>query len=518
MKSIQTKFILLIVVAVVLTELVTSAIGSYSYSSAMRDDSNRILQLTAEEKTEEINSILGRIEQSVDVMVEHSLDRLQSVDRLENDLEYLEEYTSDIEHLGITTANRTTGVVGVYIRYNPYILPADAGFFQLRPLGVEIFKSIPVTDFSEYELEETEQLDWYTRPIKNGKPTWILPYYDENINGYMISYVVPLYKDGEVLGVLGMDVDYTYLTQLVDEITLYDTGHAFLTNAEYEVLHSKQSEIGVNAKKTDEKVVYQELINGMYLGVAVPKGEVLQGVNYMLLDILFVSLIAIGLAVLVTILVVKSIIRPLKQLEESAREVAKGNLEAEFVCNSEDEIGVLAQTMRETAKELKNRIDFINDLAYVDELTGVKNRTAYAQELMRRKEQDNEICAVFVIDLNGLKYINDAYGHLCGNEIIIKVSQMITAVFGYENTYRIGGDEFVVVMSVDSGVDVEKLETQFKEKLKQQEGNIYVEAALGYAVGEPQETYDNIFKRADELMYEYKQKMKERGENSRFLT
>ena len=55
MKSIQTKFILLVVVAIVLTELLTSAIGSYSYSCTMEEDADRILQLAAEEKMQELN-------------------------------------------------------------------------------------------------------------------------------------------------------------------------------------------------------------------------------------------------------------------------------------------------------------------------------------------------------------------------------------------------------------------------------------------------------------------------------
>ena len=55
MKSIQTKFILLVVVAIVLTELLTRAIGSYSYSCTMEEAADRILQLAAEEKMQELN-------------------------------------------------------------------------------------------------------------------------------------------------------------------------------------------------------------------------------------------------------------------------------------------------------------------------------------------------------------------------------------------------------------------------------------------------------------------------------
>ena len=54
--------------------------------------------------------------------------------------------------------------------------------------------------------------------------------------------------------------------------------------------------------------------------------------------------------------------------------------------------------------------------------------------------------SIFVIDANGLKFVNDNYGHEIGNELIMKVTQMITEVFGEENAYRIGGDEFAVLL------------------------------------------------------------------------
>jgi len=517
MKSIQTKFIFLIITVIFLTVLASGVISSYFFSQTLRDDSNRILELTCEESAQELNNLFGRIEQSVTVMAVHALDHMESVHRLKNNPEYLQDYTEDIANLGVTAAGKTEGTIGVYIRYNPDTFPSDSGFFKLRALGEENFHRVKVTDFSQYDENDDEHVGWYYTPIKNGEPTWMLPYYDKNLDVYMISYIVPLYKDGETIGIIGMDIDYAYITKLVDNIKLYETGHTFLTNDKFEVLHSKQFEAGVQPFPKNMKVVYEKLNNNMYLGGAVPLSEIMHERNVMILYIILASLITVMLSVCVTYFVTKSIIKPLKHLERAAKEIAEGNLDVEIVCYSEDEVGVLAKTLRETTKELKNQMDFVNNLAYLDELTRVKNRTAYAQELVHRKEDKSEIIAVFVIDINGLKYINDTFGHPCGNEFIIAMSKMITTVFGYENTYRIGGDEFVVVISVEKESDAEQLENQFRDKLKSQEGNIRVEAAVGYAVGKMQEPYEEIFKRADERMYDQKQMMKEKGENSRFL-
>lgn len=517
MKSIQTKFIFLIITMIFLTVLASSVISSYFFSRSLGNDSNRILQLTCQESAQKLNALFGRIEQSVDVMAVHALDHIGSLHQLMNNQKYLQEYTEDIANLGITAANKTEGAIGVYIRYNPELLPSDSGYFMLRTLGEKDFHRVEVTDFSQYDEDDIENVGWYYTPIRNGEPTWMLPYYDKHLDVYMISYIVPLYKDGETIGIIGMDIDYAYITSLVDEIALYETGHAFLTNDKYEVLHSKQFEVGAQAFPTDMKVAYETLDNNMYLGVAIPLREIMHERDAMVQYIVLASFIVVMLSVCVNYFVAKTIIRPLKNLERAAREIAEGNLDVDIVCNSEDEVGVLAETLRKTTKELKSRIDYINDLAYLDGLTGVQNRTAYSQELIRRKEEQSEKCTVFVIDLNGLKYINDTFGHPCGNEFLITLSKMITSVFGYENTYRIGGDEFVVVSSVEKESDAKQLEKQFEDKIKAQTGNICVQAAIGYAIGEMQEPYEEIFKRADDKMYIRKQEMKKRGENSRIL-
>lgn len=71
------------------------------------------------------------------------------------------------------------------------------------------------------------------------------PYMNENINIYMISYVVPLFaEDGTSIGIVGMDIDFSQITDLVDETTVYQSGYAFLTDASGSIMHHKNVDEG----------------------------------------------------------------------------------------------------------------------------------------------------------------------------------------------------------------------------------------------------------------------------------
>ena len=224
MRSIQTKIILLILMVIVVSASILGGAGIISSQAAIDNDSVQIMNLLCSEKAEELNSTLGRIEQSVEIMAGYADDNIVSLDTLVNNEKYRNDYTENIENLGRTAAAKTEGAVAYYMRFSPDIISSNEGFFMVKNGESGVFEPYELTDFSKYDPDDIERLGWYYIPVKAGKAVWLEPYYNKNIDIYMISYVEPIYIDGEVVGIVGMDIDFTYLSDFIGGITLYDTG------------------------------------------------------------------------------------------------------------------------------------------------------------------------------------------------------------------------------------------------------------------------------------------------------
>lgn len=167
---------------------------------------------------------------------------------------------------------------------------------------------------------------------------------------------------------------------------------------------------------------------------------------------------------------------------------------------------------------MKDRVDEMDLLAYQDALTKVKNKASYQMDRDRLNQYIRAGSAQFglvMVDLNFLKRMNDTYGHERGDIYITGTVQIICAVFDHSPVYRIGGDEFVVLLEHRDYEDREELVTRLQEALRATAADENrpawerYSAAVGMAVFEPGDCcVDDVFKRADKLMYENKIAMK----------
>ena len=148
-------------------------------------------------------------------------------------------YTEELEDLAVMLADETDGAVSVYIRFNPELTSPMDSMFWVETDKSKGFQSFPVTDLSAYDEDDVEHVGWYYIPVRAGHPIWVEPYMNKEMDMYVTSYVVPIYSEGTLLGVVGMDIEFLYIMKMVDEICLYDTGHAFFTDNEFRVTYSK---------------------------------------------------------------------------------------------------------------------------------------------------------------------------------------------------------------------------------------------------------------------------------------
>ncbi len=157
-----------------------------------------------------------------------------------------------------------------------------------------------------------------------------------------------------------------------------------------------------------------------------------------------------------------------------------------------------------------------NELARTDKLTGTKNKNAY-QENEKSLQANINVGAILsfalvVCDLNNLKRINDTLGHKAGDECIKAAGKLVCEVYAHSPVYRIGGDEFVVVLTGQDYKNRETLFEQLRERvLDNLRANVSPVIATGmseYLSGVDAKVSD-VFQRADNEMYEYKRKLKE---------
>jgi len=194
--------------------------------------------------------------------------------------------------------------------------------------------------------------------------------------------------------------------------------------------------------------------------------------------------------------------------------VARDTQVVEAAPRSDDEIDAIADEIKEMHATLRARISHLNELAYIDALTGFGNRTAYDDRVAAIDEAIDEGTASFaaaVLDVDGLKQTNDKYGHEKGDAIILDAAHAILEAFEFDDIFRIGGDEFVALAPDASQEDMDERFASIQqavETINQEDGHVGEDLSIskGYALFDPAEDteYQAVFNRADAAMYEAK--------------
>ncbi|WP_051355696.1 HD domain-containing phosphohydrolase [Acetobacterium malicum] len=146
-------------------------------------------------------------------------------------------------------------------------------------------------------------------------------------------------------------------------------------------------------------------------------------------------------------------------------------------------------------------------LSYHDQLTGLYNRRFYEEELLRLDTPRNLPIALIMADVNGLKLINDAYGHQMGDKVLKEFAEILKKECRHDEiASRVGGDEFVVLFSHTDQQSVESIVKRLNVAVSQvQIDHTILSVSMGFALKEdPHDDLNDVFKRAEDAMYQHK--------------
>ena len=386
MKSLQTKFIVVISALIMLATGVFLILSVHRINIILNTDSEEILWLAANRNASIIDENFISIEQSVDTIYNYALQRTKVYkDFLTNEKER-NGYTGDISELGKSIAENTQGAMAVYLRYNPDDFGPTDGFWYTIVVDEEgAWISAEPTDMSLYDKDDLEHVGWYYIPVENGSAMWMDPYFNKNLGVEMISYIVPYYYDNYTVGIMGMDIDLDLLREAISEVSVYESGRAFLITKEGDIIYHQDyptgmdysSLMGGTKKFVDtvldseldksyiyqekdgitKKVILKELKNGMIFGVYAPTSEINAPQRKLLTQLLIIFFGILFVAIAISFLLIRTIVKPLKNMTRIAKEYESGNFSEEMDVESQDEIGVLSRTLQTMATSLKKQIE-----------------------------------------------------------------------------------------------------------------------------------------------------------------
>lgn len=372
--------------------LVVGFFSIVNSSVMMRENLRNIMREESDKTAAEINSYLNVIKLSVDTVSDITADTLD-YDAFISNKSYANQITEKLEHSLLSAANNTDGVICAYIRYNPDYSEPTSGLFLTRNNTDEEFLSVTPTDFSMYDKSDISHVGWYYTPVNNGKPTWMLPYHNDNVGIYMISYVVPLFENGVNIGIVGMDIDFTMVQSIAEECDTYETYMPIIIDSSNNVMYSSSIEFdtplseispelvsAANSRSdsiieaviddTERLAVLSDLNNDMMLFITATRTELYNQSTVLFIRIMFLVAVVAVIATIIVFFLVRSITKPLAQLTDAASRIAAGELDVTIDCRSKDDIGELANNFRMTIATLHSYI------GYIDELSNVLNEIA----------------------------------------------------------------------------------------------------------------------------------------------
>ena len=182
------------------------------------------------------------------------------------------------------------------------------------------------------------------------------------------------------------------------------------------------------------------------------------------------------------------------------------HIKAKLLVDEKGNASTVVGTIQDITDRKKKEEEILY-LSYHDQLTGFYNRRFYEEELKRLDTEKNLPITIVMGDVNGLKLINDSFGHIMGDEFLKKIAGVIKKGCRADDIItRLGGDEFVIILPKTNGFEAEKVIKRIKDlALEEKVGSLDISISFGYGTKtNEEENIQEVFKNAEDHMYKHK--------------
>ena len=360
----------------------------------------------------------------------------------------------------------------------------------------------------------------------------------------------------------------TYFDHFLDGVTFGNTGYAILLNKNGDILyHPNKKLIGSKINSTRLAEIVNEYNNGLLqlsgtfeykyentnqvfgyciipefdwvLLVKQNISEIQSMTKIILMLLVFICSVLLIFIILFAHSMAKRFTEPIIALRDAMRTASDGDLTVQTNIRSKNELGELSKSFNKmlhiiktnyedlasmhdellsNEEQLRRNYDHIEYLAYHDTLTNLPNKLAfldYVNSVLVSSPGAKKMHAIFFIDIDNFKTINDTLGHEYGDSLLIHTAKILTSIGDNGMLARTGGDEFLVfkenLSSKDEAINyASNIIERFREPIDLDGETVYISLSIGIAIYPDNGLLPNtLIKNADIAMY----KSKEAGKN-----
>lgn len=426
MKKISTKIILSIAACVILTALAIGVISIYSSKQQIIPEAEGRMQAMAKQYANEIDLTYIKYENILDGMYQYVFNTMEG--KKTYNIEYTSEYMTTLRYYMLNLAKQQEDIPSVYAFFNPN------EFKEGLNAWVKNENSFPETVGLEsdvaYKMYQNGDVryNFYTAVEETREAMWLDPIKYDDMSVECITYAIPVYMSGKLQMVIGMDVPFDNIRTMLNELAVYDSGYAFLLNpnqaflvdpvyttadtlesvgyADLKTAIETNPEGFITMKDASGKacyVAYSTLSTGAVVCVMAPTAEVTAGLDAMNRLIMIAVIAFVILAVLIALVIGKSISRPIVAMVKDLDKMQDGDFTGKKHIKynkKKNEIGRLSKAIEVIQHSMKDVVGTIMESngevnesvkelgAVIEELTDqVSNISAVSQELASGMEE-----------------------------------------------------------------------------------------------------------------------------------
>jgi methyl-accepting chemotaxis protein len=358
-------------------------------SQIIIEESTAKNKLFLEGQVKDLNQLFRTSEQTVTELSSLITDGLV-YDRMTQDATYASDFLESKKSILLNFSNNDPNIMSIYTYFDPSLSQrVDFLWFVRDETSQQMVQETEEGVLADFTVDNEDML-WFYGPLKAKGLFWTPLYLDKDLNVSMISCTFPLYDENQLIGMVGLDINFEVFSSMLSRVKVGDTGFAAMVDTDGTVLYHPKWAQGENLSQVDKGafapllttmtltpqgtyhytenaqkhlVAYTQSSNHKYFFLDLKKSELLGKLRSLQWTMFFLLISGTLVSLFFSFLLGRSIGKPIVALSNAANRLAIGDVDVHLVATTKDEVSVLITSFNRMVDNIKESVGVADSIA-----------------------------------------------------------------------------------------------------------------------------------------------------------